>query len=565
MRHIARLTLFLLAALLALAPAAPGRAQDASVFPLPADLYILTSENRVLRIDAETGEQTPVSPEGQPVGAFAIAPGGGWYAYRTLDNHAVIVASLSSMNGFVAAFDEPLPQSAGMQAIAWSPDGTRVAYTIPQGVRVVELLTPGMGELSMALIEGAWTGVYWADASMIIATGADGAARLSAGEETWRVEAEPATPEPTLTVESALTPEGVQLGDGQIVPSTAGALAFDWGLLPLPELPQGILPAALYFLARDESGIAQVWELPASGEALRPVTASAQPVVDYTVRAERVAYVTQTEVSVAALGGSLTQPLGTLSAGRVRPTVGLNADASQVAFSDDRGLWTVPADGSQPPRLIVQNTLSDDPATLRVYMQPRWNSDESALLVTIGLYEGSMLGVVSLADRAITDLMFSDTGMTQWAADGRIAARSATSMYSTPGLYLLDPAAPEAEPVTLLGTDTPVLDARQNPDGTWSVIAGATGSMGPQFARLLTGSVESGIVPAYDETVGAFIEMPILAPGGALDAPTLAAGLRNVTYAEDGVWGEPVIADLSTGETFSVPAPGLVSRVMWAF
>src|SRR5690606_41269016 len=98
MRHLARLTLFLLAALLALAPAAPGRAQDASVYPLPADLYILTSENRLLRIDAETGEQTVVSPEGQPVAAFDISPDGGWYAYRTLDNQAVIVASLTSRN-----------------------------------------------------------------------------------------------------------------------------------------------------------------------------------------------------------------------------------------------------------------------------------------------------------------------------------------------------------------------------------------------------------------------------------------------------------------------------------
>lgn len=565
MRHLARLTLFLLAALLALAPAAPGRAQDASVYPLPADLYILTSENRLLRIDAETGEQTVVSPEGQPVAAFDISPDGGWYAYRTLDNQAVIVASLTSINGYVAAFDQPLPQGGGAQAIAWSPDGQRIAYTVPEGVRVTGLQTPVMAEVETALIEGAWTGVYWADDNTIIATGPGGAARLFAGEETWLVEAEPSPPQPTLSADASLTPEGVQLGDGRIVPFTAGTLAFDWAPLPLPELPDGILPAPLYYLARDGSGIAQVWELTADAPAPRPVTAGSQPVVDFAVAAERVAYVTQSEVGIVALDGSAGQAFGALTTGSVRPTIALNADASQIAFSDDRGLWTVSVDGSQQPRLIVPHVLTDDPATLRVYMQPRWNTNETALLVTIGLYEGSMLGVVSLADGAVTEMPMSAAGVTRWTADGRIATGSATMMYAMPGLYLLDPAAPDAEPVTLVGPETPVLDARQTPDGSWAVIAGASGGMGPQWVRLLTGTEESGIIPAFDEAAGAFIEQPVLAPGGAIDAPTIAAGLRNLTYAEDGLWGDPVVADLSTGETFAVPAPGLVSRVMWGY
>lgn len=118
-----RLTLALMAlsalmALLAQVPLAPAHAQDASVFPLPADLYILTSEQRVLRIDAVTGEQTPVSPEGQPVAAFDIAPGGGWYAYRTLDTQAVIVSALSGLSGFVVEFDQPLPAGDAGQSVA---------------------------------------------------------------------------------------------------------------------------------------------------------------------------------------------------------------------------------------------------------------------------------------------------------------------------------------------------------------------------------------------------------------------------------------------------------------
>src|SRR5690606_26199604 len=150
------------------------------------------------------------------------------------------------------------------------------------------------------------------------------------------------------------------------------------------------------------------------------------------------------------------------------------ADASQIAYSDDRGLWTVSVGGSQQPRLIVSHVLTDDPATLRVYMQPRWNAAETALLITIGLYEGSMLGVVSLADGAVTVLPMSAAGVPRWTADGRIAIGSPTVIYATPGLYLLDPAAPDAEPVTLAGPDTPVLDARQTPDGSWAVLTSAS-------------------------------------------------------------------------------------------
>lgn len=564
MRYMERLTLFALIALLA--PLAPAFAQDASVFPLPADLYILTSEHRVLRIDATSGGQTPVSPEGQPVAAFQIAPGGGWYAYRTLDNQAVIVASLTAMSGFVLAFDQPLPEGAGGQSIAWSPQGARLAYTVPEGVRVAELSSSGMGEVITTLVEGGpWAGVYWADASTVIATDPAGAsARISAGPEAWRVEAIASAPERAAPVEASLTPEGVQLADGRLVPDTAGALAFDWGPLPLPALPEGILPVDLFFVAADEAGVAQVWALPMSGEPVRAMTSSSRAVVDYALAAGRIAYITETELIIAALDGGGSQPLAALVSGRVRPSVGINADASQIAFSDDRGLWTVPADGSQPPRLIVQNALEEDPATLRVYMQPEWSSDETKLLVRVGLYEGALLGVVDVATGAVTELPVA-AHRGQWTVDGRVAASSAAIGYGTPGLYLLDPAAPEAEPVTLLDAEARVYDARQQADGAWSVIVGEGAGLGPQWMRLLRGGAARGIAPAFGAEIGAFLEEPALAPAAGLDTPpTLAAGLRNVAYAPDGVWGEPVIADLSSGETWSVPAPGPVSRLMWA-
>ncbi len=161
-----------------------------------------------------------------------------------------------------------------------------------------------------------------------------------------------------------------------------------------------------------------------------------------------------------------------VTTGRTHPYVAFSDDGSQRAFSDDRGLWTVPADGSQTPRLVVPNVLEDEPGNIRVYLRPRWNNDATRLLVMIGLYEGAMLGVVDLASGAVTELPSAISGRGLWMVDGRVATYGASFGYSRPGLYVLDPAAPEAEPLALLGPDTPVFDAAQRADGVWAVIAG---------------------------------------------------------------------------------------------
>ncbi len=557
-----RTLLWLVLALLLAVPAV--QAQDASVFPLPADLYILTSEHRVLRIDAVTGGQTPVSPEGQPVATFDLAPGGAWYAYRTLDNHAVIVGALNNMSGFVVEFDQPLPPGDTAQGIAWSPDAARLAYTVPQGVRIADLSTYGIDPFTVSEVQGGpWIDLYWADAGTLIALSADASStRISGGPGAWRAEPNPEPPARRLPVEATLDPEGVRLADGRVVPGTAGALAFAWGPLPLPSLPADVLPADLAFLAPDASGVTQVWVLPAGGAPARAVTSSPQPVLDYAVAAGRVATVTADTLAVGSLDGGAAQTLATLITERVRPSVAFNADASRVAFSDQRGLWIVPSDGSEPPRQVIANVLDDQNViAIRVYMRPQWSADETRLLVTIGLYEGSYPGVVDLADGSVTELPGSVAGEAQWTVDGRVASTSASFGYSTPGLYVLDPATPDAAPVTLLGTDHPVFDAMQAPDGTWYVVVGSNAGMGPQWMRLLSGSAPGAFAPLFGEA-GAVLDAPELAPAAGA-APRLVGGLRNTTYTPDGIEGELVVADLSSGEVWVAPAPAPARAPGW--
>ena len=67
----------------------------------------------------------------------------------------------------------------------------------------------------------------------------------------------------------------------------------------------------------------------------------------------------------------------------------MEPDASQIAYHDRRGLWTVLADGSQPPRLLLQNVLEEgDVARIRSYFNPRWSDDGARLLVGAGFTRG---------------------------------------------------------------------------------------------------------------------------------------------------------------------------------
>jgi hypothetical protein len=96
-----------------------------------------------------------------------------------------------------------------------------------------------------------------------------------------------------------------------------------------------------------------------------------------------------------------------------------------VAYSDQRGLWILPADGSDPPRLLVQSQRGDDPQNMnvneiRVYFNPRWSPDGTQLLIGIGFFEGSVLGVVDVASGEVTELGQIIASRGRWTADGRI-------------------------------------------------------------------------------------------------------------------------------------------------
>lgn len=569
--------LIVLCLMLAALPLLPGRAAaQAPGGGLPAPLYILTADQRVVGLDPVTGDQTPLTPVDQPVADFDIAPDGGWLVYRTPANGPLaIVGEIGTGSGYVLDFQSGLPpETAAGPTIAWAGDASAIAYLVPEGVRIARLSGGPFGEPLIDTVPGGpWDAVFWAEEgywAVIDSAGAVQAVSFQSG--TWAAAA-PATPPapPRVPVEASLTEQGVVLGGGEVVPGTAGARAFDWGP-PIPEVVEGlVLPLNLYFAAPDASGVRQVWQLPADGSPARAITAFDAPVASYGIAPgqDRVAAVAGDRLVVADFGGANAAEVAQLQTQDARLGVAWSPDGARVAFSDGRGVWVVDADGTQPPRLLAQNNLNmDDILAIRVYYEPQWDAVGGRLLVRVGLYEGAIPGVVDVASGVVTELTggAGSHSYLRWADEGRILAWSASYGYVMPGLYRIDPAAPAATAQTILDEQYPVYDVRRDEAGGWYVLIGSSAQMGPQLLRVLTGpSLDGPLNPAFGSAAGAYAERPILGIfGHDAEGALIVAGLRDTTYDNQGrVSGTLVIANLSSGAALQVKTPGPASDLRW--
>ncbi|WP_119065138.1 PD40 domain-containing protein [Aggregatilinea lenta] len=562
----------LLASLMLIAlVSAPLAARAQGPYPLPAPLYILTSEQRLIAVDPATGEQTPVSPVDQPVADFAIAPDGAWYVYRTSANGPlVIVSDRLSGSGYVLDFEARLPpEDAAGPTIAWAGDVSSIAYLVPEGLRIAQL----GGSDGMATFQtvsgGPWDRVTWVEPDMWAVADSSGSARgFEQRNGSWVSAALPTGPVTAQTVADAtLTDSGVTLADGQVVPSTAGTLAFEWGPVPPPTLAGTPLPDHLYFLAADEAGIDQLWQLPADGSAAQALTASEASITAYAIapQQDRAVIAAGGTLSVVSFGEGSPVELAQVQTDNGRVSAAWSADGVQIAFSDGRGLWTVPADGSAAPTLLIQNNFNEQAiASIHVYFDPRWSPDGTRLLVTIGLYEGSLFGVVDVADGALTELSQLNGTSAGWVDEGRVIAWTASFGYQTPGLYLADLTAPGVAQ-TILGPQYPVFDVQQNVAGQWLVLYGSAPGLGPQLLRALSAPDITGPYdPAFGSATGAYADQPLLGLMGQTDAHLLLVGLRGSDYDDQGrARGTLIVADLGLGTTVQIDTPGPVSNLAW--
>ena len=132
----------------------PGGAglPEIDAFPLPADLYFIapdaSGEPRVWRLPYTGGLPTEGTPPGQPISDFAVAPDRRTLAYRT---GQIAVAAYPS-GGALVDDQAPMPaEGAPPDSIAWSPDGTKLAYSLGPKLRIHRAGRDAPAEVSVPL------------------------------------------------------------------------------------------------------------------------------------------------------------------------------------------------------------------------------------------------------------------------------------------------------------------------------------------------------------------------------------------------------------------------------
>lgn len=138
----------------------PGGAglPEIEAFPLPADLYFIApdanGEPRVWRLPYTGGSPIEITPPGQPISDFAVAPDRRTLAYRT----GQMVIAAYPMGGALVDDQAPMPaEGTPPDSIAWSPDGTKLAYSIGPKLRIHRAGKDAPAEVSVPL-EGAQLG-----------------------------------------------------------------------------------------------------------------------------------------------------------------------------------------------------------------------------------------------------------------------------------------------------------------------------------------------------------------------------------------------------------------------
>jgi hypothetical protein len=441
---------------------------------------------------------------------------------------------------------------------------------VADGVRIAELSAGDYGAPILSTIQGPWIECYWADAQTIIASDLAGkTTRISGTPDHWTVEAVSGVdvrPQPPIL--SYLTAEGVWLENQTLIPRTAGTLAYEWGPPPPPVVEGLVMPDNLYYLAADAQGTAQVWQLPQTGDAPRALTAESVDVAAYAIAPDQreIAYIVADRLIIIDLNGADRRSVATLQTGYDPPSLDWDHTGTRLAFHDGRGVWTVPADGSLPPRVIASNKPAAnqaDATNVTTYIDPRWSPDDTRLLVMAVYWENVGLNVIDVATGTITPLSSGGGLQSRWTGDNRVLTWNAQWGFVTPGVFLIDPKQPNAEPVLVFEASRPVMTVTQRDQGDWLVLLGSTPQTGPQYLHVVGAAALDGpLQPVAGNTAGGFASYPWLAVphSGAI----LVAGLRGLTYTAQGqAHGDLVIINMSTGESVQIQTNGSVWNVTW--
>jgi hypothetical protein len=196
--------------------------------------------------------------------------------------------------------------------------------------------------------------------------------------------------------------------------------------------PARVLPRALYFLARDNAALLQIFRLDVDGRSIHQITFEPTSVEAYDVspKDSSIAYVSDNRLFLVDSNGGGRQLIldgGPLDENN-RWTNGLDApawspDGQTLAYGYD-GL-NILALGTGDTRRVLENQVDTSPGfpvVGELYVPNTYSPDGSRLLVNLGYQEGGTYGVYAAADGTFTKLQREDGGTVcchvSWIPDG---------------------------------------------------------------------------------------------------------------------------------------------------
>ncbi|MFN8530359.1 MAG: hypothetical protein U0670_17295 [Anaerolineae bacterium] len=333
------------------------------------------------------------------------------------------------------------------------------------------------------------------------------------------------------------------------------------------------LPAALFFLAQDGFGVAQVWRLPPDSRPPQRLTYADVDVSEYAASPDGRAIYYASDGQIWMQRSDIGYPISLQDLTSFAPAdFDLSGDGERLAYRDEQlGISILELDQADPSATTVTRVIPNDVVDgfRRSFGHPRFSplGDQLLLETSIDPVSGDTagggfaLGVVDLATvqlylTAPFDANDPRTANARWLRDGRIVAHAdANAPQIAPGYYIYG----------FIGTDTqPTLAASLEPN--WIVRADVEINNGVMRALLAQSDDPTAALRVVDIT---------MANGTINEVNRIDAGIGSPQFSRDGRYlvgfqrapgsidrGALVIVDVASGRhTLINPVDGLAGEV----